>query len=89
MWFMGAFAGDLETKINIDLKKEKCWLGAYHCLLQKNTWFRFCQGSGAKMCVGNQMSFWGVLEGWATNDLRVILNKSQKKALEVRVAFQS
>ena len=48
----------------------------------QSTWFRFFQRSGAKMCVKHQMSFWGVLEGWAKSDSWVILKKSQKIALE-------
>ena len=82
MWFMGDFFGDEKKKRKIEFKKMKRAMEAYHCLLSKNTWFRFFQRSGAKICVKHQMSFWGVLEGWAKSDSWVILKKSQKIALE-------
>ena len=63
-------------------KKVRWAVEAYHCLLSKNTWFRFFQRSGAKICVKQQMSFWGGLEGWAKRDSWVILKKSQKRAPE-------
>ena len=82
MWFMGDFNRDEKKSRKIDSKKVKWGIVAYNCLLSKNTWFRFFQRSGAKICVKHQMSFWGVLEGWAKSDSWVFLKKSQKKALE-------
>ena len=79
---MGDIVGDEKYRRKIGSKKLKWGVEVYHCLLLKNTWFRFFQRSGAKICVKHQMSFWGVLEGWATNDSWVILEKSQKIALE-------
>ena len=79
---MGDLVGDRKNSRKIDSKKVKWGIEAYHCLLPKNTWFRFFQRSGAKICVKHQMSFWGVLEGWAKSDSWVILKKSQKIALE-------
>ena len=82
MWFMGDFVGDRKNSRKIDFKKAKSARKAYHCLLLKNAWFRFFQRSGAKICIKHQMSFWGVLEGWAKSDSWGILKKSQKIALE-------
>ena len=82
MWFMGDIVGDGKNSRKIDSKKVKQRIEAYHSLLSKNTWFRFFQRSGAKICVKHQMSFWGVLEGWATSDSWVILRNSQKIAPE-------
>ena len=82
MWFMGDIVGDEENSRKIDSKKMKWELEAYHCLLSKNTWFRFFQCSAAKICVKHQMSFLSFLEGWAKSDSWVILKKSQKIALE-------
>ena len=81
MWFMGDFVGYGKNSRKT-FKEVKSGIEACHCLLSKNTWFRFFQRSGAKICVKHQTSFWGVLEGWATSDSWVILEKSQKKALE-------
>ena len=81
MWFMGDFVGDGTNGRKIDFKKVKYGVEAYHHLLLKNAWFRFFQRSGAKICVGPQMSFLGVLEGWAKSDSWGILKKSQKEAL--------
>ena len=63
MWFMGDVVGDVKNRSKIDFKKVKWGTEGYHCLLSKNTWSRFFQRSGAKICVKHQMSFWGVLEG--------------------------
>ena len=82
MWFMGDVVGDAKNWRKIDFKKVKWQIEAYHCVLSQNTWFTFFQRSGAKICVKHQMSFWGVLEGWAKSDSWVILEKSQKSALE-------
>ena len=82
MWFMGDIVGDGKNSRKIDFKKVKWEIEAYHCLLSKNTWFRFFQRSGAKICVKHQMSFLSVLEGWAKSDSWGILKKSQKIALE-------
>ena len=79
---MGDFVGDVKISRKIDFKKVKRELEAYDSLLLQNTWFRFFQRSGAKISVKHQMSFWGVLEGWAKGDAWVILKKSQKVALE-------
>ena len=82
MWFMGDVVGDKKSSRKIDSKNVKWEIEAYHCRLSKNTWFRFFQRSGAKICVKHQMSFLGVLEGWAKSDSWVMLKKSQKIALE-------
>ena len=82
MWFMGDFVGDAKNGRKIHPKEVKNGIEAYHCLLCKNAWCRFFQRSGAKICIKHQMSFWGVLEGWAKRDSRGILKKSQKIALE-------
>ena len=82
MLFMSDFVGDTKNSRKIDSKKVKWRIEAYHCLLLENAWLRFFQRSGAKICVKHQMSFWGVLEGWAKRDSWVILKKSQKIALE-------
>ena len=82
MWFLGDFVGDEKNSRNIHSNKVKWLIEAYYCLLSKNTWFTFFQRSGTKICVKHQMSFWGVLEGWAKSDSWVILTKSQKIALE-------
>ena len=82
MWFMGEFVGDGKNSRKVFFKKVKSEIEAYHYLLSKKTWFRFFQRTGAKICVKHQMSFWGVLEGWAKSDSWVILKKSQKIALE-------
>ena len=73
---------EMKNSGKIDFKNVKWGLEANHCLRLKNTWFRFFQRSGAKLCVKHQMSFWGVLEGWAKSDSWVILEKSQEVALE-------
>ena len=73
--------GMFQNSRRIDFKKVKYRVEAYHHLLLKNAWFRFFQRSGAKICVGHQMSFLGVLEGWAKSDSWGILKKSQKNAL--------
>ena len=82
VWFMGDIVGDVKNSSKFNSKEVKWGIEAYYCLLSKNTWFRFFQRSGAKICVKHQMSFWGVLEGWAKSDSWVILKKSQKKALQ-------
>ena len=81
MWFMGDIVGDGNISRKIGSKKVKWGVEAYHCLLPKNTWFKFFQRSGAKIFVKHQMSFLSVLEGWAKSDSWVIPKKSQKKAL--------
>ena len=80
MWFMGDFDGDRENDRKIVFKKVKCVLEAYHCLLSKNTQFRFFQRSGAKICVKHQMSFWGALEARAKSNSWARLENSHKKA---------
>ena len=82
MRFMADFVGDGKNSRKISSKKVKSGIEAYHCLLSKNTWFRFFQRSGVKICVKHQMSFQGVFDGWAKSDSWVILKKSQKIALE-------
>ena len=41
VWFMADFVGDGKNGRKIDSKKVKWGIEAYHCLLLKNTWFRF------------------------------------------------
>ena len=68
MLFMGDIVGDERNSRKIDSKKVKWAVEAYHCLLSKNTWFRFFQRSSAKICVKHQMSFLSVLEVWAKSE---------------------
>ena len=82
MWLAGDIVGDAEKRGKIGFTGVKSGIKTYHCLVSKNTWFRFFQRSGAKICIKHQMSFLGVLEGWAKSDSRVILKTSQKIALE-------
>ena len=70
---MGDFVGDQKNSRKIVFREGKCGREAYHCLLLKIAWFKLFQRSGAKICVPHQMSFLGVLEGWAKRDSWVIL----------------
>ena len=48
---MGDIVGDAENGEKIDFRKVKSKLESYHCLLLKNTEFRFFQRSGEQICV--------------------------------------